>query len=351
MGSKTTTTRTEKSKWSISWNAIFGNGKVSSRWSIKIFKNEIPKNWINVKTNYVFEPFKWQKQQQKTQTVMYSIIYKAVWPSGLRRQTQENFPLEISGARMCAWIQNPLLSEVFKHCEVSHEVKNNAKSKAVLLLKAKRSREPDLKALDQNFCYTRMCMGSKTTTTRTEKSKWSISWNAIFGNGKVSCRWSIKIFKNEIPKNWINVKTNYVFEPFKWQKQQQKTQTVLYSIIYKAVWPSGLRRQTQENFPLEISGARMCAWIQNPLLPEVFKHCEVSHEVKNNAKSKAVLLLKAKRSREPDLKALDRNFCYTRMCVGSKPTPVETEKLKWFISWNAIFGSGKVSCRWSMNNF
>ena len=102
---------------------------------------------------------------------MYSIIYKAVWPSGLRRQTQENFPLEISGARMCAWIQNPLLSEVFKHCEVSHEVENNAKSKAVLLLKAKRSREPDLKALDRNFCYTRMCVGSKHARVRTEKSK------------------------------------------------------------------------------------------------------------------------------------------------------------------------------------
>ena len=63
------------------------------------------------------------KQQQTTQTVMYSTIYKAGWPSGLRRQTQENFSLKISGTRMCAWVQIPLLSEVFKHCEVSHELK------------------------------------------------------------------------------------------------------------------------------------------------------------------------------------------------------------------------------------
>ena len=123
-------------------------------------------------------------------------------------------------------------------------------------------------------------MGSKTTTNRTEKSKWFISWNAIFGKGKVSCRWSINILKNEIPKNWINFKTNYVFEPFKWQKQQQKSQTVVYSIIYKAVWPSGLRRQTQENFPLEISGARLCAWVQIPLLSDVFNLCELSHKLK-----------------------------------------------------------------------
>ena len=49
-----------------------------------------------VKTNYVFEPFKMAKQQQATQTVMYSTNYKAGWPSGLRRQTQENFSLKIS---------------------------------------------------------------------------------------------------------------------------------------------------------------------------------------------------------------------------------------------------------------
>ena len=101
----------------------------------------------------------------------------------------------------------------------------------------------------------------------------------------------------------------------------------MYITIYKAGWPSGLRRQTQEKFLLEISGARMCAWIQNPLLSEVFKHCEVSHEVKNNAKSKAVLLLKAKRSREPDLKALDRNFIFvTQECAWVQNPPLSKQK-------------------------
>ena len=77
--------------------------------------------------------------------------------------------------------------------------KNNAKSKAVLLLKAKWSKEPDLKALDQNFCYTKMCVGSKHARVRTEKSKWCIWWNAFFRNDKVSCQWSINNFKTEIP--------------------------------------------------------------------------------------------------------------------------------------------------------
>ena len=89
-----------------------------------------------VKTNYVFEPFKMAKQQQETLSVMYITIYKAGWPSGPRRQTQENFSLEVSGKRMCAWVQIPLLSEIFKHCEVSHELKRMQKQKQVLLLKA-----------------------------------------------------------------------------------------------------------------------------------------------------------------------------------------------------------------------
>ena len=65
---------------------------------------------------------KWQNNS-KQPTVRYITIYKAGWPSGLRRQTQENFSLEVSGTRMCAWVRIPLLSEIFKHCEVSHELK------------------------------------------------------------------------------------------------------------------------------------------------------------------------------------------------------------------------------------
>ena len=54
---------------------------------------------------------------------MYRTIYKAGCPRCLRHQTQENFSLEISGTRMFAWVEIPLLSEVFKHCEVSHDFK------------------------------------------------------------------------------------------------------------------------------------------------------------------------------------------------------------------------------------
>ena len=49
-------------------------------------------------------------------------MYPAGWPSGLRRQIQEMFSIEISGTQMCSWVQIPLLSEVFEHCEVSHEL-------------------------------------------------------------------------------------------------------------------------------------------------------------------------------------------------------------------------------------
>ena len=83
------------------------------------------------KKNYIFEPFKMAKQQQTTQTIKYKPMYPAGWPSGLRRQTQENFSLEISGTRKCAWVQIPLLSEIFKHCEISQELKRMQKQNQV----------------------------------------------------------------------------------------------------------------------------------------------------------------------------------------------------------------------------
>ena len=70
-------------------------------------------------------------------------------------------------------------------------------------------------------------------------------------------------------KRYVKTK-RYVFEPFKKAKQQQTTQTVLYSTLYEAGWQSGLRHRTEENFSLEISGTRMCAWVQIPLLLDIF---------------------------------------------------------------------------------
>ena len=75
---------------------------------------------MSKQTTYLYHS-KWQEQQQTTQMVKYSSSYQAGSPRGLRRQTQEDFSIEISGTRMSAWVQIPLLSEVFKHCEVSHE--------------------------------------------------------------------------------------------------------------------------------------------------------------------------------------------------------------------------------------
>ena len=82
------------------------------------------------------------QQQQTNQTVMYGTINKAGWPSGLRRQTQENFSLEISGTRMCAWVRIPLLSEIFQALRSISWNKNNAKPEAILLLKVKRYKDP-----------------------------------------------------------------------------------------------------------------------------------------------------------------------------------------------------------------
>ena len=153
---------------------------------------------------------------------MYNKIYKAGWPSGLRRQTQENFSLEISGTRMCPWVQIPLLSEVFKHCEVFHELKIMQNQKQFCFWKPS-GKGPDLRALDRNFCYTRVCLGSKPTPVRTQKSNWCISWIALFCIDKIGCRWSNNYFKNEIPKNWNDMSKQITYlNHSKWQNNSKQ---------------------------------------------------------------------------------------------------------------------------------
>ena len=120
--------------------------------------------------NYVFEPFEMAKQQQTNQTVMYSTIYKAGWPSGLRRQTQENFSLEISGTRMCAWVRIPLLSEIFKHCEVSHDFKTMQHQEQFRVWKLSGIKTR-LKSSRSKFLLHHSVLGFKTYPCKNKKIK------------------------------------------------------------------------------------------------------------------------------------------------------------------------------------
>ena len=178
-----------------------------------------------VKTNYVFEPFKMAKQQQATQSVMYITIYKSGWPSGLRHQTQENFSLEISCTRMCACVQIPLLSEVFRHCEVSYELKRMKNQKQFCFWKPSsiRTRLESSRSIDWNFCYTRVCLASKPSPVGTQISSWCISWNALFCIDKVGCRWWINNFKKEILKtlNDTSKQNTYLYHS-KWQNNTKQ---------------------------------------------------------------------------------------------------------------------------------
>ena len=220
------------------------------------------------------------KQQQTTQCVMYITIYKAGWPSGQRRQTQENFSLEISGTRMCAWVQIPLLSEIFKHCEVSQELKIMQNQKQFCFWKPSGIRTR-LESSRSKLLLHQSVLGFTTCPCKNTKIKLMLlvkctflhwqSW--LFDDQLIT--WKMKFQKIEaIWKNKLRIWTVQI------TKQQQVTQSVMYITIYKAGWLSGLRRQTQENFSLEISGKRMSAWVQIPLLSEIFEHCEVSHELK-----------------------------------------------------------------------
>ena len=230
LGSKPTPVRTQKSNWCSSWIAFF------LHWQSWLFDDDQLRTWKMKfqKIEAIFQnklriwTIQIAKQQQATQSVMYITIYKAGWPIGLRRHTQENFSLEISGTRMCPWVPIPLLSEVFKHCEVIHELKIMQNQKQFCFWKPsgkgpKAVQGPDLRALDRNFCYTRVCLGSKPTPVRTQKSNWCISWIALFCIDKIGCRWSINNFKNEIPKNWNDMSKQITYlNHSKWQNNSKQ---------------------------------------------------------------------------------------------------------------------------------
>ena len=232
-----------------------------------------------VKTNYVFElfePFKMAKQQQTTQTVMYSTIYKAGWPSGLRRQTQENFSLEISGTRMCAWVQIPLLSELFKHCEVSHELKTMQNRK--------------------QFCFWKLSdiRSRSGIRTRLESSR-----------SKLLLHQSVLGFKTYLCKN-TKIKLMHLV----------KCCTFLH-------WQSWLF--DDQLITLKMKFQKFETIFQNKLRIWTFRNGKTTANNPNGNVQYKLQGRMAERSKAPDSrKVLARDFWYTNVCVGSNPTPVRT---------------------------
>ena len=233
-----------------------------------------------VETNYVFEPFKMAKQQQTTKTVMYSWIYRAGWPSGLRRKTQENFSLEISGTRMCAWVRIPLLSEVFKHCEVSHELKTMQNQKQFCFWKLSGIRTR-LESSGSKLLLHQSVPGFKTYPCKNTKIKLMhlvkctfLHWQSwLFDDQLVP--WKMKFQKIEaICQNKLRI----------WTVQRAKTTANNPNNNVHYI-PQG-RMAKRSKAPDSRKLLAQDFWYTNvcvdqiPLLSEVFKHCEVSHELK-----------------------------------------------------------------------
>ena len=171
------------------------------------------------------------KQQQTTQTVRYITIYKAGWPSGLRRQTQENFSLEISSTRKCAWVQISHLSGILKHCEVSHEIKRLQKQKQVCFWKPSGIRTR-LESSRSKLLLHQSVLGFTTCPCKNTKIKLMhlvkctfLHWQSwLFDDQLIT--WKMKFQKIEaIWKNKLRIWTVQI------TKQQQLTQSVMYITI------------------------------------------------------------------------------------------------------------------------
>ena len=229
-----------------------------------------------VKINYVFEPFKMAKQQQATQTVMYSTTFKAGWPSGLRRQTQEKLSLEISGTRMCAWVRLPLLSELFQHCEVSHELITMQNQK--------------------QFCFWKLS-GIRTRTgirTRLESSR-----------SKLLLHQSVLGFKTYLCK---------------------KTKIKLMHLVKCCTFLHWQSRLFDDHLlTLKMKFQKLETICQNKLRIWTVQNGKTTANNPNGNLQYYLQGRMAERSKAPDSrKLLARDFCYTNVCVGSNPTPVKT---------------------------
>ena len=207
------------------------------------------------------------KQQQTTQTIKYKPMYPARWPSGLRRHIQEMFSIEISGTQMCSWVQIPLLSEVFEHCEVSHELKKIAKPKAVLLLKAERYKDPTWELSIETF-VTPECAWVQNLPLSEQKNQNDASRETHF-----------------FALTKLVVDDQLITSQMKFQK-------------FETICENKLRIWTIQN-------GKTTA--RNPI-------CNVNYNLQGRM---------TERSKAPDSrKLLARDFWYTNVCVGSNPNPV-----------------------------
>ena len=265
-----------------------------------------------VKTNYVFDSFKMAKQQQTTQTVMYSTFYKAGWPKGLRRQ---RFLVH----ECVRGFESHSCQKFLSICEVSHELKTMQNQKQFCVwkpsgiktrLKSSRSRWECARVQNVHLS------GQKNRTDASLEMHF-FAMTALVVDDQLLI-WKMKFQKiEEIFQNKLRI----------WTVQNGKTtQTVMYRTIYMAGWPRGLRRQTQENFSFAISGPRMCAG-SNPLRSEVFRHCEVSHELKTMQNQKQFCFWKPSGIRTR-LKSSPSKFLLHQSVLGFKTYPCQNRKIK-----------------------
>ena len=118
-------------------------------------------------------------------------------------------------------VQIPLLSEVFKHCEVSHELKRMQNQKQFCFRKPSGIRTRLDSSRSKVLLHQRV-LGFKTPV-RTQKSNGCISWNALSCIDKIGCRWSIINFKNEIPKIWNDMSKQITYLNLsKWQNNSKQ---------------------------------------------------------------------------------------------------------------------------------
>ena len=221
-----------------------------------------------VKTNYVFEPFKMAKQQRTNQTIKYKLMYPAGLPSGLRRQIQEIFSIEISGEQMYVCVgSNPTPVRSFWALRSISWIKNTAKPKAVLLLKAERYKDPTWELSIETF-VTPECAWVQNLPLSEQKNQNDASREMYF----------FALTKLVVDDQLIISKMKF-----------QKLETICENKL--RIWT--------------IQNGKTTA--NNPI-------CNVHYNLQGRM---------AERSKAPDSRILlARDFWYTNVCVGSNPTPV-----------------------------
>ena len=182
---------------------------------------------------------------------------------------------------MCAWVRIPLLSELFKHCEVSHELKTMQNHKQFCFWKPSGIRAR-LDSSRSKLLLHQSVLGFKTYPCKNTKIKWMhlvkcwtfLHWqNWLFDDQLITlkmkfqqletiCQNKLRIWtvqNGKITANNPNGNLQYNLEGRMAERSKEPDSRKL---LARDFWN------------------RMCAWVQTPLLSEVFNHWEVSHELK-----------------------------------------------------------------------